>query len=285
MQKTDYIEPAIHGTWDFPVAYYYHTFPAHAATLAPLHYHEEFEFLFVTEGILSVQTEYETFELAAGEGIFMNSNVLHKITAVDSNTGCGFLAVVFHYQLLCCKGEIIFQHYIAPVLSKELYVPPLLPSDFFGRMMELRDCFVKKDFGMELHVKQQLLFCMEQLIQNAVPTKPHLQNPKGKLVKRMIKYIEAHYSETATLKDLCRENHISKEYGCRVFKEMSGTAPIGYLNEYRIQRSKELLSGTQLSVTEIASRCGFNSTSYFNKLFLRYSNCTPKNYRKKYHPE
>lgn len=134
---------------------------------------------------------------------------------------------------------------------------------------------------MELHVRQQLLFSMEQLIQNAVPMKVHLQNPRGKLVKKMIKYMETHYSESVALEDLCSEIYMSKEYGCRVFKEMAGTSPIVYLNQYRIQRSKELLSGTQLSITEIALRCGFNSTSYFNKLFFRYSGCTPKNYRNK----
>ncbi len=279
MQKTDYIEPAIHGTWDFPIAVYHNTFPAHAKTLAPLHYHEEFEFLFVAEGTMTVQTEYETITLAAKEGIFINSNTLHKITAVDSNTGCSFLAIVFHYHLLCFTKDIIYQKYITPILSKELYIPPLLPSDFYNIMLDMYDSFMRKEFGMELHVKQQLLLCMERLIENGVSMETHLYNPKGKLVRTMIKYIETHYAEPVTLNDLCDEIHMSKEYSCRVFKEMSGTSPIVYLNQYRIQRSKELLIRTQLSVTEIASRCGFNSTSYFNKLFLRYSNCTPKKYR------
>ena len=280
MERKNYMEPTIHGTWDFPVAIYHNHFPAHAETLAPLHYHEEFEFLFVTEGCMVVQTEYDTFTLMAGEGIFINGNTLHKIMATDSAEGCGFLAVVFHYQLLCSGKDILFQKYMAPVLARELHVPPLLPKDFYHGMMNLHDLYVKKEFGMEIHVKQQLLFCMEKLIGEAVPMKANMPNPKGTMVKTVIKYIETHYSEGITLDDLCEEIHMSKEYLCRVFKEMSGISPIVYLNQYRIQQSRQLLMDSQFSITEIASRCGFNSTSYFNKLFLRYTGCTPKEYRR-----
>lgn len=53
-----------------------------------------------------------------------------------------------------------------------------------------------------------------------------------------------------------------------------------YLIEYRVRTVKKLLERTDLSITDIALGCGFNSNSYFTKLFHRICGKTPNAYRK-----
>ena len=107
-----------------------------------------------------------------------------------------------------------------------------------------------------------------------------MQSSKRLLIKNILDYIEENYAEPITLNTLADRVHISKEYLCRIFSSMSESSPIEYLNRYRIQKSAYMLMSTSKRVSEISLSCGFNSSSYFNKLFLRYMGCTPTEYRK-----
>ena len=66
----------------------------------------------------------------------------------------------------------------------------------------------------------------------------------------------------------------------KLFKEYTGKTLISYINDYRLEQSKGLLLHTDLSITEIALRTGFNSTSYFIKKFQEANDCSPHKYRK-----
>lgn len=67
----------------------------------------------------------------------------------------------------------------------------------------------------------------------------------------------------------------------RLFKEYTGYAPLQYLQELRLQRSKQLLVGTELTLTEIADRVGYDNADYFSAAFKKKNHITPANFRKK----
>ena len=67
----------------------------------------------------------------------------------------------------------------------------------------------------------------------------------------------------------------------RLFKEYTGYAPLQYLQELRLQRSKQLLVGTELTLTEIADRVGYDNADYFSVAFKKKNHITPANFRKK----
>jgi AraC-like DNA-binding protein len=67
----------------------------------------------------------------------------------------------------------------------------------------------------------------------------------------------------------------------RLFKEYTGYAPLQYLQELRLQRSKQLLTSTDLSLTEIADKVGYDNADYFSAAFKKKNHITPANYRKK----
>lgn len=98
-------------------------------------------------------------------------------------------------------------------------------------------------------------------------------------VNKAIKYIEANYKKPITLDEVCENININKSYLCTIFKEHTSKTFSHYLSHYRIDRSKELLKNTDLSITEIALTVGYNSVNYFNNNFKRLTDMTPAQYR------
>ena len=280
LQKNDLKEHATRGTVSFPIEIYDKTFDSQFTLLAPLHYHSEFELLLATKGQLSVQTETALYQLSEGQGLFINANQLHAIDA-QGNGIHGFIAIVFDYRTLCHSGDILFTRYIHPLMNGQLQINHRLPQKICQIICKLNTIYHEENYGFEIEIKQQLLFIFQQLLKEATPTNFPISNSKSTLVKEVLNFIETNYYSPITLQDLSDYVHISREYLCRIFSQVSDVSPITYLNQYRINKSMELLLETDKNITEIAGLCGFNHCSYFNKIFLQYVGCTPGEYRKK----
>ncbi|WP_197479915.1 AraC family transcriptional regulator [Paenibacillus swuensis] len=72
---------------------------------------------------------------------------------------------------------------------------------------------------------------------------------------------------------------MSPAYLGRIFKKMTMKSVPDYLNEFRLEKAKELLSGTSLSIDEISQKTGYNNSTYFYKVFKKYNGITPNEYR------
>ncbi len=92
-------------------------------------------------------------------------------------------------------------------------------------------------------------------------------------------YISEHYGEQITLDVIADHVHLDKSYMIRCLKKAINKTPIEYLTEKRISVAKSLLIDTDLSISEIASLCGFSDTSYFTFKFRSVVGTTPTKYR------
>lgn len=279
MDKHNLKESLVHGTPAFPIAIYNNTFEQQYTLLANLHYHKEFELLIATRGSLCVQIEESTYTLSEGEGIFINSGLLHMICS-NEETAHGFIAIVFDYSILCTKHDCTFNKYIQPLMNGALLAPTILNSTVCGLVRSICASYETASFGFELYIKHSLLQIFHLFVQSSEPATLPVQNTKSTIIKNVLDYVEENYSEQISLQDMADHVHISREYLCRIFNIMSDTTPIEYLNRYRIRQSTYLLIHTDRSISDIALSCGFNNSSYYNKLFLRYIGSTPTRYRK-----
>ena len=98
-------------------------------------------------------------------------------------------------------------------------------------------------------------------------------------VTRAIDYIEKNYTSEISIDDLCMELNINKCYFCSVFKKETGSTFINYLNSYKVEKSKELLKNTTLSLLDIALSVGFNNQSYYSTVFKKITSQTPLEFR------
>ena len=79
---------------------------------------------------------------------------------------------------------------------------------------------------------------------------------------------------------IAREASLSPYYFTRAFTSYVGVPPYRYLIQLRVQRASQLLRDTELSVTQICQRVGFNSLSHFTTTFRRHTGLSPTGYRR-----
>lgn len=101
-------------------------------------------------------------------------------------------------------------------------------------------------------------------------------------VARAQHYMEQHYSENITVSKLAALGCVSDSCFSRRFKKETGITPIEYLIEVRLERAKTMLKRKNISVTEIAMRCGFGSSAHFSSCFQSRIGLSPTEYRDKY---
>ncbi len=98
-------------------------------------------------------------------------------------------------------------------------------------------------------------------------------------VYEAIRYMKDHLSEHVTLEDVAASVHLSPSFFHVVFKEIMHTTPHRYLLELRLNEAKNLLCNSDLSLTVIAEKSGFDSQVYFNDIIKKELGVTPKTYR------
>jgi len=92
-------------------------------------------------------------------------------------------------------------------------------------------------------------------------------------------YINDNIAAEFKLSHLAALAGISQFHFSRLFKQSVGMSPHKYVIKQRVERAKSLLKNPELSVTDIALSCGFNSHSHFGKYFRQFTGFTPKQYR------
>jgi len=106
-----------------------------------------------------------------------------------------------------------------------------------------------------------------------------LPQPTSYLVKQALAYIQQNYTHTLSRSEVAAAVGVSEDYLSRIFNREMGVSPWEFLNRYRVQQAKQLLTGTNKSVTWIAAQVGFDDPAYFSRVFQRIAGCSPREYR------
>ena len=115
-----------------------------------------------------------------------------------------------------------------------------------------------------------------------VETDKKITDNKSEQTKQMIQYIHVNYQEAISLDTLAAFTHLHRNYVSRLFKEASGMTFTEYLNQYRVEQAKRLLSTTQHSIAQIAESVGYLDPAYFSRLFKKITGLTPNQFRQDY---
>lgn len=102
---------------------------------------------------------------------------------------------------------------------------------------------------------------------------------KNELVKQVKIYVFQHYDEKLTLKHISNAISIDPHHLHRTFKFVTGTTPLKFLHEIRIEKAKELLKASSLSATEISLKVGYSSLAHFSKVFKEKVQISPSTFR------
>ena len=103
--------------------------------------------------------------------------------------------------------------------------------------------------------------------------------PYQDLVDQGLNFIENNYHKIITINDIANHIGISRSYLTSIFKKRLDISPKEYLINFRLNKACGLLKTTNLSVSNIALKVGYNDPLTFSKIFKRSYNVSPSNYR------
>ena len=107
-------------------------------------------------------------------------------------------------------------------------------------------------------------------------------NKQEDLIRKINGIVEEKYGDpNLSLNAIAQELDLSPSHLGRIYKHMTMETLVDVVNRTRVEKSAELLNRTTESVSEIAEKTGFTSTSYFYRMFKKYYGLTPNDYRKK----
>jgi AraC family transcriptional regulator len=96
---------------------------------------------------------------------------------------------------------------------------------------------------------------------------------------RVMERLAADLTETPRLAELADQEGISQRHLCTLFKRATGRSPHQWLTDRRVERARDLLRDTSVSVTDVALSCGFSSSQYFCSVFRERVGTTPSTFR------
>lgn len=98
-------------------------------------------------------------------------------------------------------------------------------------------------------------------------------------VRQAAEYIQEHYFEPLTLRELAERYHVEHSYFSRIFRREIGTSLLQYITKIRIEKAKEYIRKGNGNLTEIAFMVGYDDYTYFNKVFRKSEGMSPRDYR------
>lgn len=102
----------------------------------------------------------------------------------------------------------------------------------------------------------------------------------SKLVEELLSYIDAHFTENLSLKEIADRLYVNPSYLGYIFKKEYGISFLEYVNRQKVGYGKKLLKTTNLKIYEIAAMVGFQDTRYFVKIFKKYEGTVPSDIRR-----
>lgn len=233
----------------------------------PYHFHKNMELLYVLEGEVELRLESRAETIAAGQYALIFSNQIHAYhTGKASKSWVGVFSqdhvAEFSGQTEGLEGNP--SGFLCPD-SLQDYLRETLPLSFqeqgLPALYRRKSCLYA--------VCSQYLSCAPQL---------YAVNRGHDLPHRLLEIIAAEFTGDLTLAQLAGRLGYDYHYLSRYFHQLFHTNFRTFLNQYRFDYAVYLLTHTELSITEIALKSGFQSLRSFNRIFRDLSSMSPREY-------
>ncbi len=274
-----------HGTYEFPCAGYSAQITAVPKDNIPWHWHEEIEIAYVKKGSLRLQIPSKSYYLKKGNCIIINSNIPHYAAA---DPWCELHSLVFSPKLIIGNSDSVFaKKYMLPLISCPSFGEYLLKEksdqEIIHNFISAFEALAYDIPGFEFIVRNKLsnmCFYLYRQFEHEIVTGDKAFNQDNVRICKMLDFIHNNFPNDLTLTEIARVADVGERECLRCFQRTIQLSPIQYLLKYRIMQAAALLLNNPAgSISEISIVCGFDSPSNFSKMFRRFYNCTPREYR------
>lgn len=248
------------------------------------HWHESLELICSLDSRLEIHPDQEHFQIHEHDVAVVNSCQIHTVIPLKGYQNHG-ISITFGVDFLK-KYSPNTEHAFF-----ELSGNPEAKKEITLYMEEMDKIYriPSQDKYSNLRVNIllfQIAYCLLKFF--LVSPSGHAKIPSGKYQERyrdIMGYIREHYTEPLTLNDIASFSNLSKEHLSREFKAYVGEGFREYLNNIRVAKAQYELLNTDIPLIDLALKHGFTDLRSYNRVFQKYFNMSPIQYRRKYKRE
>ena len=272
-----------HGTKDDPFSTY-HIENAGRSFQIPVHWHDEFEIIYVRSGFLTVSISGESYIGKTGDAFVVSPGNLHLM---GSQTGTvDYYTFLFPLKYISFRtDDMLDEKLLEPLNSGHLMICPRVKDTAKELCEQLVDIYMAKKDESESKITTQvgtkiilLQFILEMWKKGFV-----IENDtsgRNTVEKEMVSYIQQNFTGKISLREFGEQFHLSEKYISRYFKEHFHITLSQYVTYLRLEHAKQLLQDTDIPVTDVAMQSGYQNVSYFIRSFQKAYAVSPLKYRK-----
>ena len=271
------------GTPDLPVSVYYFSVSYLDEKPQPLHRGTTFYLLLMQEGQVHYYTTSGMTVLHPGDICVVPPTLLRAIHTVTIPTR--YIMFMIHPKLFAFPSTHFFsKEFFLPMQQGTLKMPQVLRQGMpgYAAVLEPLQRLDMQKEGTKQYSMELLTIAME--VCNALyPLCENTQEPDTQglsVSEKCVYYIDQNAHKHITLQELAEHVHLHPNYLCQVFRVETGKSIFDQINWVRTHQASRLLRGTRLSISQVATQCGFQNVNYFSRTFKRYLGRTPTEYRK-----
>lgn len=236
------------------------------------HSHDFCEILYVAGGAGEAILEGKKFRLAPGDLVVVNPGTLHE----ERSDAKAPLRLIF-----LAIRDFAVPGLPAGCLSQEKYRVLSCGEYRYKMDIYLRELLQETSSQIEFYqeISQGLVSALLVLVMRLIRINPEDEAALSQECQKIKEYLDQNFTSPITLDSLSETVYISKHYLSLLFKEQTGVSPIKYLTSKRMEKACELLSETELPVSEVSKAVGYENPLYFSQVFKRIYGISPVKYR------
>lgn len=255
----------------------------------PQHWHERIEMLYVLKGSFNADINGKAWIGRQGDIVAIDTGLIHGF--FDSSADSAVRIFQF--------GPDIFNEALVELQNRELMLPvfgqrPIISADadkslhdsLERLLMEIDAEYKRQEAGFRLLIKAKLYEIAALLLRNRPPlpqqdSRTHYNKKNNtQLLERIFSCLyDNHDDPSFMLENAAQEVALSKFYLTRFLKEQTGQGFHEHLTRIRLRAAENYLTNSDMSITDIAFLCGFQSLASFNRAFRRYIGVNPSVYQ------
>ena len=272
-----------HGTKDDPFSTY-HIENAGRSFQIPVHWHDEFEIIYVRSGFLTVSISGESYIGKTGEAFVVSPGNLHLMGSQSGTVD--YYTFLFPLKYISFRtDDMLDEKLLEPLNSGHLMICPRVKDTAKELCEQLIEIYMAKKDESESKIATQvrtkiilLQFILEMWKKGFV-----IENDtsgRNTVEKEMVSYIQQNFTGKISLREFGEQFHLSEKYISRYFKEHFHITLSQYVTYLRLEHAKQLLQDTDIPVTDVAMQSGYQNVSYFIRSFQKAYAVSPLKYRK-----
>jgi AraC-like DNA-binding protein/mannose-6-phosphate isomerase-like protein (cupin superfamily) len=234
------------------------------------HYHTTYELFYIKSGIANFIVGNQNYTLYEGNLLVIPPYVPHRSIYTETQETYRIELQIKDTLLNANMSRILKNLSSNPCYTLSLKYQTSVIKLFNQIKDEL---FSKKEFSEDFclaYLSEFLITVYRNAVSCQASTMDHAALPQ-----MIMEYISQNYHRNITIAELAAQFNVCDSTIYKSFKKHTGLKITDYVNFTRVMNAERLMQETDLSLTEISYRCGFNDCNYFSGVFKRYKNMTP----------